>query len=67
LKTIRFNGNDINDVIHENLYDFIKDRDIKVKNYIIEYNGRIILIEEYASIKIKNGDNIEILYFAGGG
>jgi len=33
----------------------------------VEYNGRFLKQDEYETIKVKEGDRIEFLYFMGGG
>lgn len=33
----------------------------------VEYNGEFIEQDQYSTIKIKDGDRIEFLYFMGGG
>lgn len=33
----------------------------------VELNGEFLRLAEYASIKVKDGDQIEFLYFMGGG
>ncbi len=37
------------------------------QNFVLELNGEIIKKNEFLAIKVKENDNIEILYFMGGG
>lgn len=50
-----------------NLEDLIKFFNIKKNLIVIEYNGKVINLENGLSIKVKNNDKIEILSIVGGG
>ena len=49
------------------LSDLIKSLKIPIKKVAIELNQEIIDKKKLKNIKIKNGDNIEIVHFIGGG
>ena len=50
-----------------NLSELIDDLSLDKNKIAIEINKDIIFPEKYHSYKLKEGDNIEIIYFVGGG
>lgn len=49
------------------LKDLIQFFDFNKSVVIIEYNGKISNPKQWASIKLKNGDRLEIVTIVGGG
>lgn len=64
---ITVNGKEIELKNSKTVADFIAERKISGKMFVIEKNLEIIQKEDYASTEIKEGDNIEIVGFVGGG
>ena len=64
---IKINGKDTMVDGFTNLTDVITNKRLVPDHIVIEYNFRIIPKEEWADIKLKENDNIEIISFVGGG
>ena len=47
--------------------DYVVDKALDPKTVIIEYNLKIVKRDTWDSIRIQEGDNLEILNFVGGG
>ena len=64
---IQLNGKKV--VIKSNcsLFDLLKKYKLTNKKFAIEHNGVIIPKVNYKNKKLKNNDQIEIVYFIGGG
>ncbi len=55
--------------IDENMsvLDLLKTRNVEPRMVAVEVNSKMIEREEYATTVLKEGDEIEFLYFMGGG
>jgi len=55
--------------IEENMsvLDLLKSKNVEPRMVAVEVNSRMIEREEYATTVLKEGDEIEFLYFMGGG
>ncbi|AGB41251.1 thiamine biosynthesis protein ThiS [Halobacteroides halobius DSM 5150] len=49
------------------LLDFLTTKELELERLVIEYNQEVIQQEEWANVTLKNGDQLEILRFVGGG
>ncbi|MGM0502810.1 MAG: sulfur carrier protein ThiS [Bacillota bacterium] len=49
------------------LIDFLEAKELDLDKLVIEYNQEIIKETEWSSITLKDGDQLEILKFVGGG
>ncbi|MGC7872734.1 sulfur carrier protein ThiS [Desulfosporosinus sp. SYSU MS00001] len=49
------------------LQRWVEGQNIPHNTVIIEYNGEIIPEEHWVSVELKQGDQLEILKFVGGG
>lgn len=52
---------------HLNLHNVIRQYDLPSGSFVIELNGEIIPPENYAEKELKDGDQVEIIRFVGGG
>lgn len=51
-----------------NLLDFVeKEKKLNQNSIVIEYNRKVLKKEEWKNTFIKDGDEIEIVHFVGGG
>lgn len=64
---IKINGKDAKVDGLTNLTDLISGKELVPDHIVIEHNSRIIPKEEWADIRLKENDNIEIISFVGGG
>jgi sulfur carrier protein len=64
---VRINGKEIDTCEGLTLGKFLRDKEIAVEKIVVEYNLNVLSREFFDSTLIKNGDNIEILSFVGGG
>lgn len=64
---ITVNGNEVELQNSKTISEFIKERNIAGKLFVIEKNLEIIQKEDYEKTEIKEGDKIEIVGFVGGG
>ncbi|MCK4957240.1 MAG: sulfur carrier protein ThiS [Candidatus Cloacimonetes bacterium] len=49
------------------ILDFISSKGLAPEALIVEHNYKIIKKEEWANIRLDEGDNLELLSFVGGG
>ena len=61
--------NEKKEIINKNtsIFDFLKSKDIKLEQVIIEYNSVITKRDNWKNIILKENDNLEVLRFVGGG
>ena len=63
---VKINGKDY-DFAGRNLLEVIRELDFKDNSYVIEYNLDILKKEFYAKTSLKDGDEVEVVSFMGGG
>jgi len=63
---IRVNGKDENTEA-ASVLDILKVRNVEPRMVAVEVNSRMIERDEYGTIQLKEGDEVEFLYFMGGG
>lgn len=49
------------------LKDFILDKNLKPERIVVEHNSEIVLQDRWNDVLLKEGDNLEIVSFVGGG
>jgi thiamine biosynthesis protein ThiS len=49
------------------IYEFLKSRNIRTEVVTIEHNGKIVNREDFRTTIIREGDELELIYFMGGG
>ena len=49
------------------ILEILKARNVEPRMVAVEVNSKMIERDDYAIIKLKEGDEIEFLYFMGGG
>ena len=64
---ITVNGKEVELKNSKTIADFIIERNVAGKMFVIEKNLEIIQKENYSTAEIKEGDIIEIVGFVGGG
>ena len=64
---INFNGKQIKINENTSLAKLVADFELDIDAIAIEHNLQIIAPEQYAEIKLKDGDNLEVVEFVGGG
>lgn len=64
---ITVNGRKVELFNSKTVSDFVKERNISGKMFVIEKNLKIIPKEDYDKEEIKEGDAIELVGFVGGG
>lgn len=63
---IKING-DLEKIASISVKDYLLKRGLDLKSLIIEYNFEILKKENWEKVYLKDGDNLEILSFVGGG
>ena len=63
---IRINGKD-EDTDAVSVLDVLKGRNIEPRMVAVEVNSKMIERDDYGTIQLKDGDEVEFLYFMGGG
>ncbi len=63
---IRINGKD-EDTDAVSVLDILKGRNIEPRMVAVEVNSKMIERDDYGTIQLKDGDEVEFLYFMGGG
>jgi len=64
---IRLNGKNKNIPEGYKLHDLLKELDLPLKKVAIEINREIVDKNKIKTIRLNNGDNIEVVHFIGGG
>lgn len=64
---VQINGKPTEILQKVSLLDWIEEQKISPTSAIAEYNGEIIPQERWATTVLKEGDQVEILKFVGGG
>lgn len=66
---LMINGNEeIIDIEGASITELLGYKKVQMPEMVsVEYNGRFLKREEYESVRVKEGDRIEFLYFMGGG
>ena len=49
------------------LLDYLHDKNLATDRVVVEKNGAIVPVEEYALATLQDGDMLEIIHFVGGG
>jgi thiamine biosynthesis protein ThiS len=49
------------------LTDFLKDKGFAPEKVVVSVNDKVVQPEEYTSIELNDGDNLNIMSFVGGG
>ncbi len=49
------------------LSDYLKEAGYDIRRIAVELNGEIVLKAQYDSIRLQDGDTVEIVNFVGGG
>ncbi|MFH2093252.1 MAG: sulfur carrier protein ThiS [Pseudomonadota bacterium] len=63
---INLNGSLVETQSHD-LKAFVVEQGLDPVSLIVEYNYQVVKQDTWAEIHIKNGDNLELLSFVGGG
>ena len=63
---VRINGQDC-EKTGISVSDYLEQENYNVKHSVVEYNLEIIPKERYAQTSLKDGDDVEIVSFMGGG
>jgi sulfur carrier protein len=63
----RINGNEIEIRTDLTIGGLLRERKIHLERVVVEYNGEILPKNKFDATQIKDGDNIEVLSFVGGG
>jgi sulfur carrier protein len=63
---IKINGK-LEDVPEMTVLDLLKSKDVEPRMVAVEVNSEMVEKEDYGTIRLKDGDKVEFLYFMGGG
>ena len=64
---ITLNGEEFNLDKDRTIFDLVNQLNLDLKKIAVEHNYQIALIDNFADLKINEGDKIEIVHFIGGG
>lgn len=64
---LKINGQDQSIETETKLIDLISSKNLNCDRIVIEHNHRIIPRERWQEVFLKEGDNLEIVSFVGGG
>jgi len=68
MSKIRVNGKEQEVEIPIILFDLIKKNNVEQPDMVsVQLNGEFVLRENFSSTEIKEGDEVDFLYFMGGG
>lgn len=65
--TIRVNGLTEECTQGVTLLEFLEGRGLNVHSVVVEHNRTIVVADDFGSIRLSAGDELEILHFVGGG
>lgn len=63
---VTLNG-EANETLSATLLDLVLEQTPDLSAMIVEYNYQVVKQDKWTGIEIKDGDNIELLSFVGGG
>ena len=63
---VKINGKP-EDIEEKNIQDILKSKNVEPRMVAVEVNGELIERDNYETTILKEGDEIEFLYFMGGG
>ena len=52
---------------NQSLLSFLEDKNLELNKIVIEYNTEILPREKWEEVILKEGDNLEVISFVGGG
>ena len=64
---ITVNGKNLDIRKEETVLELLKVQGYRVEIIVVEYNGVILKKNEYGTTVLKDGDNVEVISFVGGG
>ncbi|WP_039763533.1 MULTISPECIES: sulfur carrier protein ThiS [unclassified Caldicellulosiruptor] len=65
---IKANGNEVQIEREMTIFEMLDVLNVSMKEYVtVQLNGQIIPRSEYDKVTVKDGDEVEFLYFMGGG
>lgn len=64
---VKINGKEEVLVEKTPLIDFLESKKVDLNAVVVEYNYDIIPREKWGEVVLKEGDNLEVLHFVGGG
>ncbi|WAM35227.1 sulfur carrier protein ThiS [Caldicellulosiruptor acetigenus] len=65
---IKANGNEVQIEREMTIFEMLDALNVSMKEYVtVQLNGQIIPRSEYDKVTVKEGDEVEFLYFMGGG
>ncbi|BCS81362.1 sulfur carrier protein ThiS [Anaerocellum diazotrophicum] len=65
---IKANGNEVQIEREMTIFEMLDALNVSMKEYVtVQLNGQIIPRSEYDKVTVKDGDEVEFLYFMGGG
>ncbi|ADQ40676.1 thiamine biosynthesis protein ThiS [Caldicellulosiruptor acetigenus I77R1B] len=65
---IKANGNEVQIEREMTIFEMLDVLNVSMKEYVtVQLNGQIIPRSEYDKVTVKEGDEVEFLYFMGGG
>lgn len=65
---IKANGNEVQIEREMTIFEILDALNVSMKEYVtVQLNGKIISRSEYDKVTVKEGDEVEFLYFMGGG
>jgi thiamine biosynthesis protein ThiS len=63
---IKINGKN-EELQAQSIAAYVSDRRLDPKTLVVEYNGRVIVADQWEATLLKDGDQLELLSFVGGG
>lgn len=64
---ITVNGKNLDIRKDETVLELLKAQGYRVEIIVVEYNGVILKKDKYGTTVLKDGDNVEVISFVGGG
>ena len=64
---ITVNGKNLDISKDETVLELLKAQGYRVEIIVVEYNGVLLKKNEYGTTVLKDGDNVEVISFVGGG
>jgi len=65
--SIKLNGKEVQIEKGSTVSDLLRERKVKPRMVVVELNGEILDRERYGEVRLKEGDEIELVYYMGGG
>ncbi len=64
---LKVNGKEVEFKKGQTLLSFLEEKNLELGKIVVEYNAEIMAREKWGEVVLKDGDELEVISFVGGG